>query len=285
MRITLYAVPETLASAKSDTPYLLRALEERYEVTVSEVPDVERAQGADIVFCRFKLPIRSEFLREMAPLSRDRLVINDPEGQLRLHTKRQVFHFPQIIPPTEICESADELEVFLDRHRTVVVKPLDRHMGVGVTRLRADRFTGAEIETWLREWKSEFGTPLVQKYVEEVESTGCRRINVFGYEPISVEAGRPAAGEFICLESLGAKWTPASLSSDDEAILDQVIPVLKENRIWWAGIDVMGPYLGELNVVQPNTVLETDLQHGDTRGRDAMLDLLEGYRISRGIPL
>jgi glutathione synthase len=283
LKIALYAAPETLRAPKSDTPYVLEALREHFDVSVHTEPDVGRAKDADVVFVRFKLPIRTRFLEELTRLEHSKLIVNRPTGQLALHTKRHVLRFGDLAPPTIVTDAVEEVRAFAERHETVVLKPLDRHMGVGVLRLGRAQLRRSDFTERLAAYVAEYGVPVVQKYVEEVETVGCRRVNVFGFEPISVEAGVPGEGGFICLEALGATWRPAELTAADRAVLDRVVPVLEAHGIWWAGVDLMGPYLGELNVVQPNTVLETDRLHGDRRGVDAIVDRLERYRIARGL--
>ncbi|MBT8489367.1 MAG: glutathione synthase, partial [Gemmatimonadetes bacterium] len=104
-----------------------------------------------------------------------------------------------------------------------------------------------------------------------------KRINVFGFEVISAVTTRPAEGSFICHESSGGTAHADEISARDEHIVSEVLPFLREHDIWWAGIDVIGPYLGEINITTPTMIRRADEAHGSTRGRDLVVRRLAEF--------
>jgi glutathione synthase len=57
---------------------------------------------------------------------------------------------------------------------------------------------------------------------------------------------------------MGAKGVGQELSAADRAICERVGPVLREHGVLFAGIDVIGDYLTEVNVTSPTGIRELD---------------------------
>jgi glutathione synthase len=183
-----------------------------------------------------------------------------------------------LTPPTIVTRDSSRIRRFAREHGTVVFKPLFGNKGVGVVKLHAPKVLEGAFDPWLSEYVQEHGTPAVQRYVQEIHTLGCKRINVVAGRPVSARVATPADGTFICHDHHGAVWSPTEIDDRDRELLDSVIPVLRSLGIWLAGIDTMGPYLGEVNVVAPNTLQKTDSLHGYRRGIESVLEGLEAHR-------
>ena len=61
----------------------------------------------------------------------------------------------------------------------------------------------------------------------------------------------------------------------DRAICDRVGPVLRDNGVLFAGIDVIGDYLTEVNVTSPTGIRELD-QHFDLNIAGLLFDAIDG---------
>jgi glutathione synthase len=278
VRIAFYTTPDVLADPESDTRYIHNELVGRFDVSVHSSPDPQLCKAADVVFCRFRLPLRSGFLRALTSFEKEKLIVNSPSGQLALHNKRHLLRFPALTPPTIVTHDRKRIRRFAREHGTIVLKPLLAHRGVGIVKLSPSTVSDGAFERWLASYAGEHGTPLVQRYVPEVRTVGSKRINVVAGRPVSARLATPADDNFICHDYLGAVLSPAEIDDRDREILDTVIPVLRSHGIWLAGIDTMGPYLGEVNVATPNTLLSADGLHGYRRGIEAVLQGLESHR-------
>jgi hypothetical protein len=82
---------------------------------------------------------------------------------------------------------------------------------------------------------------------------------------------------------LGGREVAAQLSDQDLAIVNEVIPFLRRHRIWWAGIDIVGPYLGEINLSSPMMIRRADEAHGTDIGKRAVVRLLHQYADRHGL--
>ena len=67
---------------------------------------------------------------------------------------------------------------------------------------------------------------------------------------------------------MGARGVGQPLSDRDRWICEQVGPVLRERGVIFAGLDVIGDYLTEINVTSPTGIRELDTQFElDTGGQ------------------
>ena len=237
-----------------------------------------------MVFLRFSRsrPAPARFLRDLR-FQQEKLFINPPDSLLRFGSKRHLRLFPNLTVPTIVTRSRDTIVRFARKHGAIVLKPLDSHSGKGI--VKVDPSSGGELDLWaaVERHIPRYGTPVVQPYIEQVRKWGDKRINVFAYEVVSVVRTLPADGSFICHRAAGGTEVPAELSDDDAEILDRVIPFLRENQIWWAGIDVIGPYVGEVNIVSPMMTRRADDANGNTDGREAVVRILQQHASRLGL--
>ena len=63
--------------------------------------------------------------------------------------------------------------------------------------------------------------------------------------------------------AVGATAEGRELTDRDRWICDQVGPVLRDRGIIFAGIDIIGDYLTEVNVTSPTGIRELDDAYGD----------------------
>ena len=283
MRVAIYADQERFESGFGDTAYLYEALDEHFPVSLFWRPDAELCAAADVVFIRFSRsrPPPARFLEDLAGL-RDKLFVNPPESLIQFGTKRHLRRFPDLTVPTIVTRSHSAILGMAKRYGPIVLKPLDGSGGRGVVKVDVSSMSRRRGEAAVAYYIALYGTPVVQPFIDRVQDWGDKRINVLGYEVISVVRTLPGDDSFICHRSAGGREVAASLSDDDERILREVVPFLREHGIWWAGIDVIGPYLGEINVVSPMMIRRADVAHGDARGRDAMVRLLREYADRHG---
>jgi glutathione synthase len=92
----------------------------------------------------------------------------------------------------------------------------------------------------------------------------------------------PAPGETRGNLAAGATAAGRPLSEQDRWIAAQVGPVLRARGILFAGLDVIGDYLTEINVTSPTCIRELDTQFGLDIAGDLM-DALAA-RIAAGRP-
>jgi glutathione synthase len=99
---------------------------------------------------------------------------------------------------------------------------------------------------------------MAQVYIPEI-SEGDKRILLIDGEPIPYALARiPSADDFRGNLVMGAVGKGVDLSERDRRICERIGPVLREHGVVFAGIDVIGDYLTEINVTSPTGIRELD---------------------------
>lgn len=200
------------------------------------------------------------------------LVVNRPSSLREINEKAYTAWFPDCTPPSLMTRSRTELLAFLSAHERVVLKPLDGMGGRSIFVVdKGDINTNVIIET-LSDYGSRF--VLGQRYIPEI-ALGDKRILLIEGEPQPHALARiPAPGESRGNLVMGAKGEGRALSARDREICARVGPVLVEKGVMFAGLDVIGDYLTEINVTSPTGIRELDSQYGTNIG-DALLAAIE----------
>ena len=199
--------------------------------------------------------IYSTYILELAE-SQGALVVNRPQSLRDANEKMFTLWFPQCTAPALVTHNASQLRAFLQEHQDIIMKPLDQMGGSSVFRLRlGDPNVSVVIETLTAR-----GTALImaQRYIPEI-SRGDKRILLVDGEPIPYALARiPPEGETRGNLAAGGHGKGVALSERDRWICAQVGPVLRDKGILFAGLDVIGDYLTEINVTSPTCIRELD---------------------------
>ena len=219
-----------------------------------------RLEELDAVLMRKDPPFDMEYIYttyilELAE-NRGLLVVNRPAGLRDINEKAYTAWFPQCTPAGLISRSRHDLRAFLEEQGKVVLKPLDGMGGKSIFVVdRADPNTNVILETL-----TEDGTryALAQRYIPEI-SDGDKRILLIDGKPEPHALARiPGPGESRGNLVVGARGVGRDLTPRDRWICEEVGPVLKRMGVLFAGLDVIGDYLTEINVTSPTGIRELD---------------------------
>ena len=232
-----------------------------FHVTGEETSPLNRLQ---VVLMRKDPPFDMEYLYSTYLLERAEqqgcLVINRPGSLRDANEKLFVAQFPQCAPPTLVTRRQDHLRQFLRTHGDIILKPLDSMGGASVFRVRHDDPNiGVIIET-LTDHGARY--TMAQRFIPEIRA-GDKRILMVDGEPVPYALARiPAPGETRGNLAAGGSGKGIPLSARDLWIAEQVGPALRERGILFAGLDVIGEYLTEINVTSPTCIRELDREFG-----------------------
>lgn len=218
----------------------------------------------DTVLMRKDPPVDMEYLYVTHLLeqaeSRGTLVVNRPKSLRNANEKLYTAWFPQICPPTLVTRTHADLTAFIDEHQDTILKPLDAMGGASIFRVRSgDTNRNVIIETLTAN-----GTryAMAQRFIPEIRD-GDKRILVIDGEPVPYALARiPAAGENRGNLAAGGRGVGVALSDKDREIVETVAPRLREEGILFAGLDVIGDFLTEVNVTSPTCIRELDQIYG-----------------------
>jgi glutathione synthase len=204
------------------------------------------------------------------------LVVNKPQSLRDANEKLAVAWFPQCAPPTLVTRRGARLRAFLAEHRDIILKPLDAMGGASVFRLRLDDpNVNVVIETLT---ERETRQTMAQRYLPEI-AQGDKRILLIDGTPVPYALARlPAPGETRANLAAGGHGEGRALSERDRWICAEVGPALVARGILFAGLDVIGDYLTEINITSPTCIRELDALYGLNIGAQ-LLDAIAARRV------
>lgn len=231
-----------------------------------DAPKLSSLGELDVILMRKDPPFDMEYVYTTYLLGRAEeagcLVVNRTNSLRDVSEKAYTMWFPECCPPTLITRSMDEMRRFLEQQGAIVVKPLDGMGGRSIFVVRAGDANANVIFETLTADERRFA--MAQHYVPEISTGGDKRILLIDGEPYPhVLARIPPAGDNRGNLAVGATAEGRELTDRDRWICARVGPVLREKGIIFAGLDVIGDYLTEINVTSPTGIRELDGMYGD----------------------
>lgn len=230
----------------------------------------------DAILMRKDPPFDMEYVYTTYILDRARqdgaLIVNAPQALRDMNEKAYTAWFPECTPTTLITRSMSEMKAFLAEHERVVAKPLDGMGGRSIFVVKkGDKNANVIFET-LTDYGSNFA--MCQVYIPEI-TAGDKRILLIEGEPVPYALARIPTGDDNRGNMVaGAVAKGQEMSARDYEICEQVGPALREAGVLFAGIDVIGDFLTEVNVTSPTGIRELDAQF-DLNIAGLMFDAIE----------
>jgi glutathione synthase len=187
-------------------------------------------------------------------------VMNHPKGLREANEKLYALRFPEQIPQTLVTGDMQRLKDFMEEHGgEMIVKPLDGCGGSGVFYINTqDRNTNAILEA-----ATDNGRRMVmgQRYLPEIRQ-GDKRIIVLDGEPLGAVLRVPLETETRGNIHVGGQVVKAEITERDREICAALAPLLRQDGLYFVGLDVIGSYLTEVNVTSPTGIQEINALNG-----------------------
>jgi glutathione synthase len=217
-------------------------------------PRMETLSDWNVVLLRQDPPFDMAYITSTHLLERihpKTLVVNDPAHVRNAPEKVFVLDFQDLMPPTLVTRNPEDVKAFRAEFKDIILKPLYGNGGAGVFRLREDDTNlNALIELFQTVFREPF---MVQQYRPEVRE-GDKRIILVDGEVAGAINRVPAADEARSNMHVGGQATRTELTTRDREICARLGPELKKRGLLFTGIDVIGPYLTEINVTSPTGI-------------------------------
>jgi len=208
----------------------------------------------DVVLLRQDPPFDMAYITTTHLLERihpETLVVNDPSNVRNAPEKVFVLDFLDLMPPTLVTRNLDDVKRFRAEHKDIILKPLYGNGGSSVFRIGpGDTNLNSLVELFQTVFREPF---MVQQYRPEVR-TGDKRVILVDGEVVGAINRVPAADETRSNMHVGGVATATELTARDREICARLGPELKKRGLLFAGIDVIGPYLTEINVTSPTGI-------------------------------
>jgi glutathione synthase len=224
---------------------------------------VEPLGAFDIILMRKDPPFDIEFIYLTYILERAEsagaLVVNRPRALRDMNEKVYTAWFPQCCAPTLVTRDMHEMALFQQSHGKIVVKPLHSMGGHSIFVLEpGDKNSRVVFETLTDEGR---GFAMAQKYLPDIVVGGDSRVLLIDGEPVPYALARiPDAHDHRGNLAAGATGVGRPLNERDRWLCQQIGPALREAGIVFAGLDVIGGFVTEINVTSPTGVRELDRQ-------------------------
>ncbi|MEM1277557.1 MAG: glutathione synthase [Pseudomonadota bacterium] len=231
----------------------------------------------DIVWLRQDPPFDMSYITNTHLLEQihpKTLVVNDPFWVRNCPEKLLILEFADLIPPTMIARSLEQIKDFRAEHGDIIVKPLYGNGGAGVFRVKPDDSNLASLHEMFTGINRE---PLmIQKFLPIV-SAGDKRVILVDGEVVGAINRVPQKGETRSNMHVGGRPEKIALSDRDREICARLGPTLKKYGLIFTGIDVIGDYLTEINVTSPTGIQEMERFDG-TNVAGLIWDAIEARR-------
>ncbi|MEZ4936639.1 MAG: glutathione synthase [Crocinitomicaceae bacterium] len=235
----------------------------------------------DVIFMRDNPPMDSLVLNFLDSIKDDVFIINAIDGLREANNKiyTAAYYDPDraFIPATHVSKNIDYLIRIIEEsdQDKMIMKPLDGFGGSGVIVIEKSAMTNIRslLDFYINRDRGISNYVILQEYVEGAENGDVRILMLHG-KPIGALRRIPAKGDARSNISAGGKVEKYKLTAADKAMCKAIGEKLVRDGIYYAGIDVIGGKLIEVNVMSPGTI--TDINKlNNTRIQEKIIDYLE----------
>ena len=172
-------------------------------------------------------------------------IINDPTSIRNISEKLYSSRYQKFMPSTIFTQNMDEIKKFLLKYKKVIIKPIHSFSGNDIHLLT--KFDSKLINRFIK--KHNF--IMCQKYLPKIYK-GDKRVFLINGKIRGAISRIPKKGSFLSNMSKGAKAVNVRLTKKEIKISRLIAKKLREENIFFAGIDFIDQKLnGDINVTSP----------------------------------
>ncbi len=219
---------------------------------------IDLEKDFDVIWLRQDPPFDMAYITSTHLLdlvSKKTLVINDPFWVRNLPEKIFVLSFADLTPPTLISKNVEEIKIFLNEHKKIVIKPLFGNGGADVFKVNiSDPNLNSILEVFNQKYKEPF---IIQKFLSEIKN-GDKRVILVDGKPVGAINRLPQKGEIRSNMHVGGIAKKTNLTVRDKEICQKIGNILKKRGQLLVGIDIIGDFLTEINLTSPTGIQEIE---------------------------
>ena len=187
-------------------------------------------------------------------------VYNNPVAVKEFNEKIFALHFAKYIPETLITSKIKKIDLFLNNKNSVVIKPLDGMGGTSIYKI--DKLEAEEMKIVKDMTNNETTHIIVQEFIEEIYD-GDIRVLIINGKPFPKTLARiPQGNSFKGNLAAGGKGIVMDITDFQNKLGGEIGNYLMEKGINFAGIDVIGKHLTEINITSPTCARQILEQSG-----------------------
>lgn len=238
------------------------------EIGTSQVEGIRKEviKVADFsyTFMRKDPPVDTDYINSLHLLglaeTQGARVFNKPNSIKEFNEKMFALHFKEYIPRTLVTSNLEKVIAFQADHETIIVKPLDGMGGDSIYKM--EDMEEENLDILLDMTEDETTQIVVQEFIPEIYQGDFRILIIHG-KPFEKTLARIPQGEsFKGNLAAGGKGVVMDINKRQKDVADIVGKFLVSKGINFAGIDMIGDYLTEINITSPTCAREIYNQSG-----------------------
>ena len=215
--------------------------------------EILKKQKLDLSKCKFLLirqdpPFNLEYISTtyiLDIISNKVKIINNPKSIRNVSEKLYSAKYFKFMPSTIFTKNINEIKKFLKVHKKIILKPIHSFSGNDIHLI--DRFNSRLIENTIKK----HNYIMCQKYLPKINK-GDKRVFLIDGKIAGAISRIPKKGSFLSNLSKGASPTTTKLTIIERKISKLIAKDLKNDKIFFAGIDFIDQKLnGDINVTSP----------------------------------
>ena len=188
--------------------------------------------------------INATFFLECLPKSVK--VINNPTSVRSISEKFYSVNFLKYMPPTIFTKNVDQINKFLKKYKEIVIKPIHGYGGKNILFIKK-----ILNKNKILNYINKFDHVMVQKFIPDVVKGDKRVFIIDGLVKGAIKRV-PKKGSYLSNLGQGGLAIKTKLNQKELKISKIVARNLRNNNIFFAGIDLVSNYLiGDINVTSP----------------------------------
>ncbi len=225
----------------------------RFDYSKKKFFKILKKQKLDLSKCNFILirqdpPFNVEYISStyILDLIKDKVkIINNPSSIRNISEKIYATKFQKFMPKTIFSQNIDDIKKFFKTHKRIIIKPVHGYSGNDIHLLK--RIDLKLITSFIKR----HGYVMCQEYLKRI-SKGDKRVFIINGKVWGAISRVPKKGSFLSNLSKGAKPKNTKLTQREIKISKLIAKDLKNNNIFFAGIDFIDEKLnGDINVTSP----------------------------------
>lgn len=228
-----------------------------FETSMNQLKDF------DVIFMRDNPPLDPIVLNFLDSVKDDTFIINAIRGLREANNKiyTAAYYDPEkeIIPTTHVSKNIEYLLRIIEESENdkMIMKPLDSYGGRGVIVIEksARQNIKSLLEFYINKSRGESNYIILQEYVEGAEK-GDVRVLMLNGKPIGALRRKPSQDDIRSNISAGGMVEKYKLTREDKVLCEKIGKKLVHDGIYFAGLDIIGGKLIEVNVLSPGTITD-----------------------------
>lgn len=213
-------------------------------------------ESFDLLFMRNDPPVNMSYITAtylLENIADKVLILNNPTAVRNIPEKIFALNnFSEFMPPTLVTEDSNIAESFLNEHEEIVLKPLYGFGGHDIFKCTKNDILSFQ-KCFEQVLEHSEAPVMLQKFLPSIRE-GDKRILLLDGKSIGAINRIPQGDSIKANLVMGGVATQTTITTREEEICRRVGDELNKNGVIFAGLDVIGGFLTEINITSPTGI-------------------------------